>query len=156
MNTNAHLLSFWSGLCLLVIGNPGWFPGPAFLPPSWRQIWEILPVWLDIIWPGVFVVAAILLLAGGFSTRAMIPGFLLGAIAYTVWGGMPFYVWASNRDGSIPGSMTYVLVTGYMSYIAITAHRDRRLDAKVADIERAEIQEDTRVELQEDAKHPQQ
>lgn len=142
MNTKAHGLSGWSAVCLVIIGFPGAFPGPTFLPPSWRALWGFLPNWIDWVWPLIFVIAALLMFVGIFSARVMVPGFILGAVAYLIWGFASMYVWATNQDGSIPGSVTYFLVVGYMIHTAYTVHRDRGTDGKVAEIERVEIEAD--------------
>lgn len=136
MNTGAHWLSLISVAVHLGIGLPELLRiGPRFLPASWVIIYSWLPDWAWWLWPGFYVLTALVALLGVHRTDMLRLGFLLSAAIHFTWGGVSVYGWATARGGTLPGSFTYwflaVVLVVLARYVA-AGKRSDKIDGQVA------------------------
>ena len=118
MNEWAHRLSILSALAHLAIGVPELLSiGPRFLPASWAllQGWLGSLYWL---WPASYVLTGLVATVGIWSVPALRAGFLLSAGIYFIWGSCSIQGWIWQTGGTIPGSVSFWLLSGTFAVLA--------------------------------------
>lgn len=129
MNSPAHWLSLFSAIMHLTIGLTELFRiGTRFLPPSWAQIYALVPYgeWL---YPSTFVITGVVALGGVMHSDALRWGWWMSAAIFAAWGIAGLYAYSLGAGGNIQGSFSNFLLAGCEAalgyYVSVGTQSDR-------------------------------
>lgn len=129
MNSPAHLLSIFSAIMHLTIGLTELLRiGTRFLPPSWAQIYVLMPYgeWL---YPSTYVVTGVIAIIGIWQPIALKVSCYLSAMVFMLWGLAGLYAYSLGAGGNIQGSFANIYLSGAMLllayYVSVGTQSDR-------------------------------
>lgn len=133
MNTPAHFLSLFSAIMHLIIGLSGLFNiGPRFLPPSWVQLYSIIPG-TEWAYPTAYVLTGIVAVIGVKRPSALRWSCCMSAMLFFVWGLLGIYSISQGTGGNIQGSAANLYIAGaalVLAYYVRVGTRSDRIDKK--------------------------